>query len=30
MTWSISEDAQGVNFEAVLPGVYPLSESNQS
>ena len=30
MNWSISEDAQGVNFEAVLPGVYPLSESNQS
>jgi two-component sensor histidine kinase len=30
MTWSISEDAQGVNFEAVLPGVYPLSESSQS
>ena len=30
MTWSISEDAHGVNFEAVLPGVYPLSESNQS
>jgi two-component sensor histidine kinase len=30
MSWSISEDSQGVNFEAVLPGVYPLSESNQS
>jgi two-component sensor histidine kinase len=30
MTWSISEDARGVNFEAVLPGIYPLSESNQS
>lgn len=30
MNWSISEDTQGVNFEAVLPGVYPLSESNQS
>jgi len=30
MSWSISEDSQGVNFEAVLPGIYPLSESNQS
>jgi two-component sensor histidine kinase len=30
MSWSISEDSHGVNFEAVLPGVYPLSESNQS
>jgi hypothetical protein len=30
MNWSMSEDAQGVNFEAVLPGIYPLSESNQS
>ena len=30
MNWSISEDAQGVNFEAAMPGVYPLSESNQS
>lgn len=30
MNWSISEDAQGVNFEATMPGVYPLSESNQS
>jgi two-component sensor histidine kinase len=30
MHWSMTEDAQGVNFEAVLPGIYPLSESNQS
>jgi hypothetical protein len=30
MSWSISEDSQGVNFEATMPGVYPLSESNQS
>lgn len=30
MNWSILEDVQGVNFEAVLPGAYPLSESNQS
>lgn len=30
MSWSFSNDAQGVNFEAVLPGIYPLSESNQS
>lgn len=30
MSWSISEDARGVNFEAVLPGIYPLSESSQS
>jgi two-component sensor histidine kinase len=30
MSWSFSDDAQGVNFEAVLPGIYPLSESNQS
>ena len=30
MSWSNSEDSQGVNFEATMPGVYPLSESNQS
>jgi hypothetical protein len=30
MSWSISEDSQGVNFEAVLPRIYTLSESNQS
>lgn len=30
MHWSMSEDAQGVNFEAVLPVIYPFSESNQS
>jgi hypothetical protein len=30
MNWSMSEDGQGVNFEATMPGVYPLSESNQS
>jgi hypothetical protein len=30
MSWSFSNDAQGVNFEAVLPGIYPLSESSQS
>lgn len=30
MTWSFSNDSRGVNFEAVLPGIYPLSESNQS
>lgn len=30
MSWSYANDAQGVNFEAVLPGGYPLSESSQS
>jgi hypothetical protein len=30
MSWSFSNDAQGVNFEAELPGIYPLSESSQS
>lgn len=30
MSWSFSNDSQGVNFEAVLPGIYPLSESSQS
>jgi len=29
MSWSISQDTQGVNFEATMPAVYPLSESNQ-
>ena len=30
MSWSVSNDKNGVNFEAVLPGIYPLSESSQS
>ncbi len=30
MSWAYANDAQGVNFEAVLPGIYPLSESSQS
>jgi signal transduction histidine kinase len=30
MRWSFSNDSQGVNFEAVLPGIYPLSESSQA
>jgi signal transduction histidine kinase len=30
MSWSFSNDSQGVNFDAVLPGIYPLSESSQA
>lgn len=30
MNWSVSNDKNGVNFKAVLPGIYPLSESSQS
>lgn len=30
MSWSLSTDSHGVNFVAVLPGIYPLRESSQS
>lgn len=30
MEWSITQDKGGVNFNAVLPAIYPRSESNQA
>ena len=30
MQWEISQDTRGVNFNAILPAIYPRSESNQA